>query len=70
VLLSTNGLSLCLFLGACLWVTAVQTNILVSYAATESISVAFYVVDWISACMLASLFFAGVSATAKRAAKK
>lgn len=65
VLISSLGLGFCLLFGACLWVAAVREEILDSVSATLSISIAFYVFDWLSLCMLLGLFAPGV----KRAAE-
>lgn len=63
---STIGSSCCLFTGACLWVASVQKAILVNLAANEAVSVAFYFVDWISLCLLVSLFAGAVKSATKR----
>jgi len=56
VLITTVALSFCLFLVACLWAAAVQTDIVTSLAATLGTSTAFYVFDWLSLCVMTWLF--------------
>lgn len=52
VLVAMMGLSACLFAVACLWVAAVQMDIIVSSAATLATSAGFYVCDWLSLCVM------------------
>lgn len=60
LLIVTVGLSVCLFVVACLWVAAIQTDILVSSAATLATTTSFYVCDWLSLCLMTWLFSKGV----------
>lgn len=57
----TVGLSACLLTGACLWVAAVQTDIIDSLAGTLATTTCFYAVDWLSFCVIAWLFAQAVS---------
>lgn len=67
LLVATLGLSACLLLVACLWVAAVQSDIVTSSAATLATTASFYVCDWLSLCMLTWLFsFAVTEAKARR----
>ena len=56
LLLATVGLSVCLFLVACLWAAAVQTDILMSSEATLATTTCFYIFDWLSLCVMTWLF--------------
>lgn len=53
VLTATLVLSPCLLVVACLWVAAVQADIIQSSAGTLAITACFYVCDWASLCVLA-----------------
>jgi len=66
VLVATVGLSSCLFASACLWVAAVQTDIIVSDAATLGTTTAFYVCDWLGLCLLTWLLSHAIATAAKR----
>jgi len=66
VLVATVGLSSCLFASACLWVAAVQTDIIVSDAATLGTTTAFYVFDWLGLCSLTWLLSHAIATAAKR----
>jgi len=56
VLLAMVALSVCLFVAACLWVAAVQTDIVTSSALTLATSASFYAFDWLSLCLMTWLF--------------
>lgn len=58
-LLSTVGLSVCLFVTACLWIAAVQEEILTSATATFATSVSFFVVDCLGLLIQCVLFSGG-----------
>lgn len=70
ILLATLGLSGCLFLVACLWVAAVQTDIVSSSAATLATTTSFYVFDWLSLCVMTWLFAKAVQDGVKKAATR
>ena len=60
VLVTVVSLSACLFLVACLWVAAVQTDIVTSSALTLVTTTCFYVFDWLSLCLVTWLFVKAV----------
>lgn len=64
---ATIGLSLALFVGACLWVAAVQAEILGSSVGTLATITAFYVCDWLSLVVITWLFAMGVSGAVRKA---
>lgn len=66
LLLATVGLSICLSIVACLWAAAVQTDILVSSAATLVTTTSFYVFDWLSLCVMAWVFSKAVREAVRR----
>lgn len=53
-------------MSACLWVAAVQTDIIVSDAATLATTTAFYVFDWLGLCLLTWLLSNAISTAAKK----
>jgi len=56
LLIITVSLSALLFVVACLWVAAVQTDIVTSSAATLATTATFYICDWLSLCVLTWMF--------------
>lgn len=56
VLFAMVSLSACLFVVACLWVAAAQTDIVTSNALTLATTTSFYMVDWLSLCLMTWLF--------------
>jgi len=64
---ATIGLSFSLFAASCLWVAAVQTEILSSAVGTLATMTGFYVCDWLSLSVLTWLFAMGVSGAIKKA---
>lgn len=69
VLLTTAGIAVSLFINSCLWVAAIQTDIIDSIAFTLATTTAFYVFDWSSLCLLAWLFSAAVSSAVRKPSK-
>lgn len=66
VLLTTIGIGVSLFINACLWVAAIQTDIIDSVAFTLATTASFYVFDWLSLCLIAWLFSAAVASAVRR----
>lgn len=70
VLIATLALSVSLFVGACLWVAAVQTDILASSEATLGTTASFFVVDWLSLCVMTWLFSKAVGDATRKSRRK
>ena len=66
VLIATWGLSGCLLASACLWIIAVQADIIVSDAATLVTTAAFYASDWAGLCLLTWLLSSAIGAAARK----
>lgn len=66
LLIATLALSASLFVAACLWVAAVQEDIVTSSAATLATTAVFYLFDWLSLCVMTWLLFRAVSEGAKK----